>query len=376
MTEHRYPRRAAQKTKSYPFMGIAYWEQLTPDGEITVHYDGSYPPARSCWDNFDSLLNGNAHYGLVEIFDHHFPRYFEVLTSRGQYLRRKFLSATDCRWADGVSSEINLCLRVHGAGCNGGYYDSLQSLEASKLFIETDANGKTVALPLAQSLQQVDELKDQRADAFIDAQRRIINRCDTEIIELRQEVKKLKDDAHFALASSLSSGLTITKLRAELIEMTKKYDNMLWSAKSYSNKCDSYEKAAQALRVERDDRKRKYDEATDDVTKIFYAVGPNPPIVQNFIAKGELYGSAMTRLAHEFVMLRNERDTLRNNAERSQCAGHYATIQYDRLRYAINDIVKFSRRNPSETDLDIITRVFNERDALNKTIQKVKDELK
>jgi hypothetical protein len=70
------------------------------------------------------------------------------------------------------------------------------------------------------------------------------------------------------LASSLSSGLTITKLRAELVEMTKKYDSMLWSATSYSNKCDSYEKAAQALMTARDEWSARALRAEGDLKRV------------------------------------------------------------------------------------------------------------
>lgn len=284
----RYPRRAKQLKTQSPYQTVSHWEQLTVDGDITVYYHQG-EPARSCWDTFDSLLKDNAACGVVEVFDHHYPRYFEVKPSRGLHLRRKFTDATHAVWADGTTPERDLCDAKYSGGINGGYLPSIEALIASNNFIETDANG--VALDGSDSTKRLwaDDLqhentalkkkvaalelelyrKDQLAYAF----RR-------DIAERGARIKTLEGEAHTA-------GVREASLRKEI--------------RSFSECLARADSDVVRLRVERDDWKRKYNEVTDDVTKIFYAVGPYEPIVPFFIAQGELYGSAITRLAREYA---------------------------------------------------------------------------
>lgn len=343
----RYPRRFRSRKEG----SVIYWEQANINAKIMYH-SASGASWESLCDTPEELLRNKANGDVVETFDHHFPRYFEERASRGIHHRRKYTSNTHAVWADGVAPENNLC-RVDGSPPHGGAYATLDAAIASGEFIETDGNG--VALDGSdEHARRINEQLEAEAfakDKVNDELRGALTRADVEVGTLRKEIENLKAAVAFAEQSSLYSGRTLAAIRNERDELQKKYEN----ATSYSKKLDDF---------------------NESLCKVFYAVGPYAPIVPGFIRTNEPYGSAAKRLAEEYVMLRNERDTLRNNAERSQCAGHYATIQYDRLRYAINDIVKFSRRNPSETDLDVITRVFNERDALKKTIQNVKDELK
>lgn len=383
---HRWPRRAVR-----PGTGIKYLEQVNPDSRLII-FPNRGEPFRSAYLTMDELLS-DANAKAVETFDHHdkYPRYLEERIDRGEFKRRKYTSADHAVWADGAAPDNNLC-RTIGSAPSGGAYATLDAAIASGKFIETDANGvaldgsdaPTVALPLTQSLQQVEELKrriteletelyrkDQLADAF---RKDIADRDDRIRAAMQQKIDQLSSQ----LTTCANAALQDTAYsHARQAELTNK------NTPDWSPAFDCImRRTAECIRLRSDLKIIGSGVGTSlfnirsDCERVFYAIGGNSPIVPKFIMPHETYGSAVMRLAQQYVMVRNELETLRNNESRSKSAADYATLQFDRLRYALNDIVKFARKKPIETDLDVVQRVFGERDALDQTIQKMRDALK